>query len=237
LLEESADPAAGQGDLHEAFDFASEDARRGKAWVLGDYRQVSNVWPENLPGFRETLIDYSVSIRILAKQIFSAFALSLGLAEDYFEAMTDRPMSLGRILYYPSQEGPPEEHIIGNGPHTDHECFTILCQDTIPALQVRNKSGDWIDAPPIRGSFVVNIGDLMARWTNDLFTSTLHRVANRSGQARYSIPFFIGTNPDASIEVLPSCVSAENPARYPPVVASEYILRLISQHLDVQPAS
>lgn len=237
MLEESADPANGLGDFHEAFDFATEDGERDGISFAGDYRQVSNVWPQSLPEFRETMTDYALSIRTLSRRIFSAFALSLGLPENHFEGMTDRAMAFGRILYYPSQDGAFDETRIGNGAHTDHECFTILCQDkSVQALQVRNKAGMWIDAPPIPGSFVVNIGDLMARWTNGMFASTLHRVANRSGRARYSIPFFIGTNPEAMIEVLPSCVSAERPARYAPIRASDYIQGLIATHLNAQPA-
>ena len=102
------------------------------------------------------------------------------------------------------------------------------------ALQVCNKNGKWIDAPPLAGSFVVNIGDLMARWTNDLFTSTPHRVINRSGRARYSFPFFIGANPDAVIDVLPSCVSPSNPSKYQPIITSDYVQGLIARNLGVE---
>ena len=235
--EESSDAVNGMGDLHEAYDFATEAKTRDGVAINADYRAVSNQWPDDLPGFRDTMTDYAVSIRMLTARIFGAFALALDLPEDYFDALTDRPLSLGRLLYYPTQEGPMDEALIGNGPHTDHECFTILCQDKeIQALQVRNKRGEWIDAPPLEGSFVVNIGDLMARWTNDRFASTLHRVANFSGRKRYSIPFFIGANPDAVIEVLPSCISAGNPAKYGPIVTGDYVLGLISQHLHIDDA-
>jgi len=117
------------------------------------------------------------------------------------------------------------------GAHTDHECFTILAQDSVPALQVRNRRGQWIDAPPIRGAFVVNIGDLMARWTNGAFASTFHRVYNASGRARYSIPTFVGANADTVIRVLPSCVSDENPPKYEPIVAGEYVTQLIYHNI------
>lgn len=234
--EESSDAVNGMGDLHEAYDFATEAKTVGDLTINADYRAVSNQWPDDLPGFRDTMTDYAVSIRVLTRQIFGAFALALDLPENYFDTLTDRPLSLGRLLFYPTQD-PKDDQLIGNGPHTDHECFTILCQDKeIQALQVRNKRGEWIDAPPLEGSFVVNIGDLMARWTNDRFASTLHRVANFSGKKRYSIPFFIGANPDAVIEVLPSCVSDDNPAKYGPIVTGDYVLGLISQHLHVEDA-
>ncbi len=234
MYEEGKDPT--KGDLHEAYDFVTEARVTPELTVQADFRSVSNRWPAELPGFREALGDYSVRIRILTRQIFHAFALALGLEESYFDAITDRPLSLGRILHYPHQAGGDESQI-GNGPHTDHECFTILRQDTaVQALQVCNKDGKWIDAPPLAGSFVVNIGDLMARWTNDLFTSTPHRVINRSGQARYSFPFFIGANPDAVIDVLPSCVSPDAPSKYQPIVTSDYVQGLIARNLGVEAA-
>jgi isopenicillin N synthase-like dioxygenase len=159
----------------------------------------------------------------LARRMFAAFALALNLPEDYFSGLASEPMALIRLLHYPTQPGPFNEETIGTGAHTDHECFTILCQDGIQALQVRNRRGDWIDAPPIRGTFVINIGDLMARWTNGIFASTFHRVSNLSGHARYSLPCFVGANADARIEALPSCVSSERPAKWPPVLAGEYV--------------
>lgn len=223
-----------KGDLHEAYDFVTEAQVTPEITVQADFRSVSNRWPADLPGFHEALGDYSVRIRILTRQIFNAFALALELEESYFDAITDRPLSLGRILHYPHQTNGDEAQI-GNGPHTDHECFTILRQDTdVQALQVCNKDGEWIDAPPLAGSFVVNIGDLMARWTNDLFTSTPHRVINRSGQARYSFPFFIGANPDAVIDVLPSCVSSSTPSKYQPIITSDYVQELIARNLGIE---
>jgi isopenicillin N synthase-like dioxygenase len=227
MRDENANPLVGRGDLHEAFDFACEDVQLGTERLEGDFRKAGNLWPEQLPGFRAVMRDYSVAVRHLARRLFEAFALALGLPERYFLPMSDRPMALVRILHYPSQPGPFNEAQLGTGEHSDHECFTILCQDDVQALQVRNRHGAWIDAPPIRGTFVVNIGDLMARWTNGIFASTMHRVANLSGRARYSIPCFFGANADAVIEALPGCVSAGQPAKFPPVVAGEYISTLI----------
>ncbi len=215
--DENANPAAGsKADLHEAFDF-----------VLEDFRRAGNQWPQDLPGFREALTEYAGALKRLARLLFHSFALALELPEDYFDALSDTPMALVRVLYYPSQPGPFDEARMGNGAHTDHECFTILRQDDIQALQVRNRSGAWIDAPPVPGSYVVNIGDLMTRWTNGRFASTYHRVANLSGRSRYSVPCFIGPNADTLVEVLPSCVGPGSPAKYPPVKAGEYISTLI----------
>jgi isopenicillin N synthase-like dioxygenase len=227
MRDENANPAVGKGDMHEAYDFVPEDAQRGELFLPGDFRRAGNLWPEDVPGFRELATRYGIEMRLLARRMFGAFALALDLPEDYFSTLASAPMALIRLLHYPSQPGPFNEETIGTGAHTDHECFTILGQDGVQALQVRNRGGAWIDAPPIRGTYVINIGDLMARWTNGIFASTLHRVANLSGQARYSLPCFIGANADARIEALPSCVSAERPAKWPAVIAGEYVSNLI----------
>jgi len=228
---ENADPAAGKGDMHEAYDFVPEDVALEDDFLAGDFRRAGNLWPD-LPGFHELATRYGIAMRLLARRLFGAFALALSLPEDYFSGLANAPMALIRLLHYPTQPGPFSEATIGTGAHTDHECFTILCQDQIQALQVRNRRGEWIDAPPIRGTFVINVGDLMARWTNGIFASTLHRVANLSGRARYSLPCFIGANADAIIEALPSCVSALRPARYPPVRAGDYVSSAIYHSLN-----
>jgi isopenicillin N synthase-like dioxygenase len=120
-----------------------------------------------------------------------------------------------RLIHYPPQDRVVDDREIGVGTHTDYECFTILWQGS-SGLQVRNPKGEWIEAPPIPGTFVINIGDMMQRWTNDLFVSTPHRVINTTGKARYSLPFFFGANYDAIIEPLACCVGPDNPPRYPP---------------------
>ena len=217
------------GDLHEAFDIAAEDATVGTNVFGGDFRQGANLWPDDMPGFRESLTGYSNALRLLTKQLFGAFAMALELPENYFGPTTDKPISMLRILHYPTQRNPLEEGCIGVRAHTDHECFTILCQDDVGGLQVRNRSGVWLDVPRIPGTFVVNIGDQLARWSNDRFASSLHRVVNMSGRERYSIPFFVGANADAVIEALPSCIDADHPAKYPPIVAGDYVLQLIQE--------
>lgn len=217
------------GDVHEAFDVVTEDACIDGEPYAGDFRQRGNLWPEGDDGLRRTLDLYSGRLRCLTRRLFSAFAEALDLPSDYFAAMTDAPISLLRLLHYPSQAPLELERAIGVRAHTDHECFTILCQDDVGGLQVRNHAGRWVEAPRIPGAFVVNIGDQLARWSNDRFASSLHRVVNISGRERYSIPFFVGANGDAVIESVPSCVDERNPARYPPVRAGDYSLELIKR--------
>ncbi len=222
LLEENTDPTA-KGDLHEAFDIAHELPESDPDRAAHPNHYGPNQWPANLPGFQAQLETYYAAMLDLGQRLFGAFALALDLPEDYFRTLADKPTAIMRIISYPSQDGPIDPKQIGIGAHSDYECFTILCQETVPALQVRNTDGVWIDAPPIRGTFVINIGDQMARWTNDLFASTLHRALNTSGRARYSIPCFVGSNVDTLIAALPGTVTADRPAKYAPVLAGDYV--------------
>jgi len=226
-LEENVNPAA-KGDLHEAYDIALELAADDPARIEGKGLYAANIWPEAMPEFRQAMLDYQAEMLKLGRLLFSAFAVALGQKADFFEPHITRPTCAQRIVYYPSQEGAIDENQIGIGAHSDYECFTILAQHEVAALQVLNTAGEWIAAPPIPGTFVVNIGDTMARWSNDVFASTIHRVINTTGRKRYSIPFFLGVNYDTVIDALPGCVSAERPCKYAPVIAGDYV----QQRLD-----
>jgi isopenicillin N synthase-like dioxygenase len=222
LLEENTNPAS-KGDLHEAYDMAAELAADDPDQLSGKGLYGVNLWPESVPQLRQAMLAYNGEMLRLGRQLFGAFALALGLDENYFVPMITKPTMAQRIVYYPSQEGAVSEDQIGIGAHSDYECFTILAQHEVAALQLLNSAGEWIAAPPIPGTFVVNIGDQMARWSNDLFASTIHRAINTTGRARYSIPFFLGTNYDTVIDVLPGCVSQERPRKYEPVIAGDYV--------------
>lgn len=126
-----------------------------------------------------------------------------------------------RILHYPEQKHSVEDQN-GIGAHTDAECFTIVTQDSAGGLEVLSKGGTWIKAEPMPGSFVVNIADCFMRQTNDFFVSTVHRVINKSGRERYSAPFFFGFDRNKLLEAVPTCVSEENPMKYPVMVNREY---------------
>jgi isopenicillin N synthase-like dioxygenase len=214
-------------DLKEGFDIARDVAADDPRVLAGKPLHGPNVWPEDVPGFRETIETYYAALTRLAGQLMEAFALSLHLPQAYFHAMLDEAMGALRLLHYPPQPPAAEAGVVGTGSHTDYGCLTILAQDAVGGLQVRNSAGEWVAAPPVPGAFVVNIGDQMARWTNGFFASTFHRVANLSGQARYSIPCFVGANPDTVIQALPSCTGPNNPPKFEPVVAGEYVSTLI----------
>jgi isopenicillin N synthase-like dioxygenase len=155
----------------------------------------------------------------LGHRVLEAFALSLNLPINYFKSMCQKPMVTMRLLHYPPQPIIYDKDQLGCGAHTDYECFTLLSQSNQSGLQVLNNNGEWINAKPIPNTFVVNIGDLMQRWTNDQFKSTIHRVINTSGTTRYSIPLFFG--PDYFTQIK-SLINDEIP-KYQSIIAGEYL--------------
>ncbi|KAH9950668.1 2OG-Fe-II oxygenase [Amylocystis lapponica] len=222
LLGENTNPE-NRGDLHEGFDLGWEEIASGAVRTDDGAMTGENVWPQGLPGFREDVLEYYHAAVRLGKLLFPLLALALELPENFFDDKTTKPAAIMRLLHYPPQAGEVDDRVEGIGAHTDYECFTILWQDSVQALQVLNNAGKWVDAVPIPGTLVVNLGDQLARWTNDVFRSTVHRAINRSGVERYSIPLFFGTDYDVRLEALPGCVSDDRPARYEVVTAGEYV--------------
>ncbi|KAF8993504.1 Clavaminate synthase-like protein [Cyathus striatus] len=186
----------------------------------------SNVWvsDEKLPEFRKRVLQYYHAAVRLGKHMFPLFAQALNEAEDFFEEKTQESAALMKLLHYPPQLPPIDYRDIGISAHTDWECFTILLQEPgIQALQVLNAKGEWIEAPALPGTLVINIGDQLARWTNDVFKSTTHRAVNLSGAERYSIPLFFGTDYGVKLEPIASCISPEQPPKYEVMTAGEYV--------------
>lgn len=148
--------------------------------------------------------------------------------------MITHPGGIARLIRYrPSSNPKPlsevnEDEEIGLGAHSDYECFTLLLQDSNPGLEILSPDGHWISAQPVEGGIVVNVADFLMRWTNDKYKSTVHRVVNRTAKERYSIPLFFSINYDETVETLPSCISEENPAKYPPIAAGRYVLDRLS---------
>ncbi|MEM7223810.1 MAG: 2-oxoglutarate and iron-dependent oxygenase domain-containing protein [Pseudomonadota bacterium] len=191
-----------------------------------------NLWPADLPGWRETIERCYGALSGLGFELMRGFALALELPGDFFDDKLTEPMATLGPLHYPPHQGPVSERRLGAGAHTDFGCLTILSQDPVGGLQVMNAAGQWIDAPFIPGSFVVNIGDMMARWTNDIFASTRHRVINLSGSDRYSMPFFYDPNFEAEVACLETCQSADRPPRYPPTTGGQHLLDMINATFD-----
>lgn len=220
---------AERGDLHEAFEFSLELPADDSDHLAGCPMYGPNRWPGDLPDFRDRVYGYYDAIRELGRDLFRAFAIALDLPEEFFESRITKPLGQMRLIHYPPDPGPRDRIQWGIGPHTDYECFTILLQDDAGGLELMNADGEWIAAPPVPGTFVVNVGDLMARWTNDLYASTLHRVVNWSGRERYSFPFFYGANFDAEVSCLPTCQDADHPPKYPATTAGAWAVDQIQK--------
>jgi isopenicillin N synthase-like dioxygenase len=188
-----------------------------------------NLWPAFAPGFREALSAYYAAMERLAADLMASFALALELPERFFDDRIDRHISSLCLNHYPSQPEAPLPRQLRAGAHTDYGSLTIVAPTAAPGgLQVRARDGTWIDVEPAPGEFVVNIGDLMAQWTNDRWVSTLHRVANPAREVaddsrRISLVFFHQPNEDAVVECLPHCSGAGNAARYAPVTSGEHL--------------
>jgi len=189
-------------------------------------------WQTDLPGWHETMQNYYDALVTLGREVMHAFALALELPENHFDRWLTGPMATLGPLHYPPQKGQITAARIGAGAHTDFGCLTILAQDSVGGLQVRNSAGQWIDAPYLPGSFVLNIGDMLERWTNGVFSSTVHRVINSSGRDRYSLPFFFDPIFDADLTVLPTCTGPDRPAKYPPTTGGQYLLDRINETFD-----
>ncbi len=173
-----------------------------------------NQWPEAVPDLKPTMLAYFSAVEELSQVLQRGFALALGLAPDFFQLLFRVPNSRLKLNHYPPQDAPEADNDIGVVPHSDSGGFTILWQDDNGGLEVQSKSGEWVGAPPIDDTFVVNLGNIMQIWTNGRFSSTPHRVINRAGRDRYSIPLFV--NPDSSARIAPLIGPTSNfsPFRY-----------------------
>jgi isopenicillin N synthase-like dioxygenase len=167
----------------------------------GNIMYGPNRWPPGAGAFRAAMEDYYAEMTALSRRLLDLFARGLGLAPDHFESFFRKPLTQLRLLHYPPQP-PDDPEARGVETHTDTGAFTILLQDETGGLEVRNRAGRWIPATPVPGGFVINIADMMQRWTGGRFVSTPHRVANRTGRDRYSVPFFANPDYDAIITPL-----------------------------------
>ena len=208
---------------------ASADAK--EAWSLSPEHLVGtgpmsgpNRWPD-LDGFREPIERYHREAMALCERLLRAMALSLDLDEGHFERFHRAPTCTLRLLRYPPRAPDAGDADFGAGAHTDWGAVTVLAQDDAGSLEVRDKAGAWVGVPAVPGTLVVNVGDLLQRWTNDRYTSTMHRVLGVPGRERHSIACFFDLDHDALIECLPTCTSPERPARHEPVTAGEHLER------------
>ena len=225
---------ASKPDLKEAFsigpvdvpaEFSSaafQSTPEGWAWR-------PNLWPAALPEFRAAWTDYFRVMLDLGSRLMSLFAVGLDLPADYFESSIDKSPSSLRAIRYPARNAGPEEGQLRAGAHTDYGTLTILKQDRVGGLQVLTQDDEWAAVESVRDAFVINIGDLMSRWTNDRWRSTLHRVvdppSNSDGEIprRHSMPFFHNANWDADVAALPTTIAAGEHPKYGPVLAGPHL--------------
>ena len=192
-------------------------------------------WLSGYPEMRNVMHTYYNRMWELARLLNRVMALALHLPENFFEAAFSRPITNIRCLSYP----PLEPDVATNdktracGEHSDYLTYNLLVQDDIGGLEVLNCHGEWIEATPVPGTFVVNTGDLISHWTNDLFASTIHRVtSNQTERVRNAIAFFTGPNIDARIECLPSCMNISETPKYKPITTGEYLFQRLSNTMQ-----
>jgi isopenicillin N synthase-like dioxygenase len=191
-----------------------------------------NRWPSDMPEFRAAAIAYYAAMEAMTTRLVPVFAMALDLPPDYFAAAFAEPSCTIRLIHYPPQPDPGdpklEENKFGFAPHTDNNFITFLAQSALPGLEVRTSEGEWIRPPAVPRTFVVNTGAMLARYSNDRFRATPHRVINRNDRSRYAIPFFLGPNHDCVVSCVPSCVGPDNPPKYEPITPGDFNERLLT---------
>jgi isopenicillin N synthase-like dioxygenase len=218
LSEEALDPTKG-ADVKEAFNIGLEMAAdHPDVMARKPFRGV-NLWPDD-EGFRRISLAYFDAVWKLGVALHRPIALDLGLPLGWFDASLDAPLATLRILRYPPASA---AEVSGAGEHTDYGNLTLLMTDDAGGLEVRTRDGAWVPAPHVAGAFIVNIGDCLMRWTNDVYVSTPHRVTHRAPRERLSLAFFLDPNPDAVVAAIPTCVSSDRPARYPATTGAAYL--------------
>jgi len=218
---EALDPGK-PADVKEAFNIGLELAPDDPELVARAPFRAANLWPDT-PDFRDTMLEYFNRVWRLGRDLHRGFALDLGLEPDYFEARLNKPIATLRLLHYPPVAAPLSEGQLGAGVHTDYGNVTLLATNAVGGLMVQDRSGRWLDAPVVPDAFVCNIGDCLMRWSNDIYGSTPHQVVSPAGKDRYSVGFFLDPNPDAVVACLPTCTSAERPAKYEPISGSDFL--------------
>jgi isopenicillin N synthase-like dioxygenase len=186
-----------------------------------------NRWPPHMPELRAATMAYYRAMEAMTTRLVPLFALALDLPADFFAEAFAEPNCTIRLIHYPPHPSPVTNEF-GFAPHTDNNFITFLAQSKLPGLEVRTAEGDWIRPPAVPGTFVVNTGAMLARYSNDRFPATPHRVINRNDRSRYACPFFLGPNNDVAVEPVPTCVGSDNPPRYEPITYGAFIERLLT---------
>mgnify|MGYP001156706580 CR=1 FL=1 len=187
-----------KSDLKESFIWGLEDKNSNLTNDL--YVVGANKWPTFLPEMKDPAEGYFNQASSIACHLLRGFALGLGLQENFFLKNITQPLSRASYVYYPQQSESMGEEQFGAGPHTDFGVLTVLCQDAVGGLQIKDLDGNWVYAPPIDGTLIVNVGDLLSRWTDGFYRSTPHRVINQSSQERLSLVLAFDPNAETMID-------------------------------------
>jgi isopenicillin N synthase-like dioxygenase len=206
----------------ESFMMMREDAPDGAQVAAGNYLAGPNQWPDWLPEFRPVVETYHDTMVAVGRRLVEVIAAGLGDERGEMAAAFHPPTTWLRLLHYPPCPPAAPEDLYGSAPHCDFGFVTILSQDSVGGLQVQSATGEWLDVPPVDGAFVMNVGEMLHRWSNGRLRSTPHRVINRSGRERYSVPFFFDPHVSTVISPLPSCVGDAMP-RYAPTDFGEFL--------------
>jgi isopenicillin N synthase-like dioxygenase len=195
-----------------------------------DWIYAPNIWPAEVAGFADVNTAYYQAMADLSHRLRHIFALGLGVEEDFFDRDFAHHFSSQTWVNYPAHLEPPKPRQQRLPAHTDSTVFTVICSDDGPGgLEVETREGEWISLRPGRDAFVVNLGDMMARWTNDHWVSTRHRVANPPAAAgeqgrRQSLCYFVNPNYDSLVTCVPTCTDQARPPKYPPITAHQYVV-------------
>ena len=208
-------------DLKESFVWGHQD-ENGE--ILEDHPlRGANLWPNFLPDLQGHAMTYFHHAEKVAHHLMRGFALGLGLEEGFFLRSCGRPLTRASFVYYPAQPEDMGEERFGVGPHTDFGVLTVLCQDSVGGLQIEDVNGEWIEAPPVEGSLVVNVADLLSRWTDGAYKSTPHRVVNSSGRERVSLVLAFDPDPDTLIDAR-QIFGPDYLAKETPITCGDYLI-------------
>jgi|TARA_B100000745_G_scaffold123624_1_gene80301 isopenicillin N synthase-like dioxygenase len=211
-------------DWHECVDFGLDLEPNHPEVIAGNQLLGPNQWPENQPNFRKALERHWDLMILLGRRITEGLAMSLGFDKKKFARFMNKSHSFMRISNYPPYGKDQEENVgDGIGAHIDYGFLTILLQDNIGGLEVKNADNEWVSAPMIPGTFLINIGHMIQRWTNDYYKATVHRVIPPKHETRCSLPFFFEPNFDAIVVPLDTFCSKNNPPRYKPFHFGNYL--------------
>lgn len=265
MLETRLDPRT-KGDIKEAFTMGDcvIEPEQKYSQITGQDPPVKitrpqNIWPDDSPWFREGLYEYYTAVFSLAMKLVNVFALAFDLEETAFQQYFKFPITGMRALHYPPVAADEGSNAVGLGAHTDFSWLTMVLQDSVPALEVLNKNGEWIDAPPKPDTLVCNVGQVsthrsasasficgfdltcfqqyLERQTNGRFVATVHRVRNKTSERRYSLPFFLTPDPTVTLPILECCMSPGVDPEFEPIRTGDLYIRRVLPARPKHPTS